>query len=60
MAEVELIEKQKELEFTKNINEDFVSFRFNTTGKYKVELKFTDYEGNEYIKKPIFLITDFE
>ena len=60
IAKIELVEYMKELEFTYNPNEDFVSFIFNKIGEYKVELKFTDLAGNEYIKEPKFIIYGFK
>ena len=34
IAKIELVEYMKELEFTYNPNEDFVSFIFNKIGEY--------------------------
>ena len=47
----------EELELKYNQLEEKVSFRFNKSGEYKLDLKFTDLEGNEYIKKPTFIIS---
>ena len=60
MSEVELKKELKELEFKYNQLEEKVSFRFNKSGEYKLDLKFTDLEGNEYIKEPTFIINDFK
>ena len=50
MAEVELKKELKELDFKYYQKEDLISFRFNKTGEYKVDLEFTDLVGNKYIK----------
>ena len=50
----------KELDLNFNQLEDFVSFRFNKSGEYKLDLKFTDLAGNEYTKEPLFIINDFK
>ena len=57
ITEVELKVELKELELKYNQLEETVSFRFNKSGEYKLDLKFTDLEGNEYIKKPTFIIS---
>ena len=56
MAEVELKKELKELDLKYNQKEDLISFRFNKTGEYIVDLEFTDLAGNKYIKLATFII----